>query len=40
MKGIDISQHNGKINFDKVKKNVDFIILRLGWIGNKNNHKI
>lgn len=40
MKGIDISQHNGKINFDKVKKNVDFIILRLGWIGNKENHTL
>lgn len=40
MKGIDISEHNGKVNFDKVKKEVDFIILRLGWIGNKNNHTI
>lgn len=40
MRGIDISQHNGKINFDKVKKNVDFIILRLGWIGNKENHTL
>ena len=40
MKGIDISEHNGKINFDKVKKEVDFIILRLGWIGNKENHTL
>lgn len=40
MKGIDISQHNGKINFDKVKKDVGFIILRVGWIGNKGNHTI
>ena len=38
MKGIDISQHNGTIDFNKVKKEVDFVILRLGWIGNKNNH--
>ena len=40
MKGIDISEHNGKIDFSKVKNNVDFIILRLGWIGNKNNHTL
>ena len=40
MKGIDISQHNGKIDFSKVKSEVDFVILRLGWIGNKNNHTL
>lgn len=40
MKGIDISQHNGTIDFAKVKKEVDFAILRLGWIGNKNNHTL
>lgn len=40
MKGIDISQHNGAIDFNKVKKEVDFIILRVGWIGNKNNNTI
>lgn len=40
MRGIDISQHNGKIDFNKVKKEVDFVILRLGWIGNKNNHTL
>lgn len=40
MKGIDISQHNGKINFNKVKKDVEFVILRLGWIGNKENHTL
>ena len=40
MRGIDISEHNGKINFEKVKKEVDFIILRLGWIGNKENHTL
>lgn len=33
MKGIDISQHNGEIDWDKVKsdKNVDFVILRCGF---------
>lgn len=40
MKGIDISEHNGKIDFNKLKKQVDFIILRLGWIGNKENHTL
>ena len=40
MKGIDISQHNGQIDFSKVKKNVDFVILRLGWVGNKENHTL
>ena len=40
MKGIDISQHNGTIDFNKVKKEADFVILRLGWIGNKNNHTL
>ncbi len=36
--GIDVSQHNGKINWDEVKNQIDFAILRLGWIGNKENH--
>lgn len=39
-KGIDISQHNGSINFDELKSQVDFAILRLGWIGNNNNHTL
>ena len=38
--GIDVSQHQSKINWDKVKGKVDFVILRLGWIGNKDNHTI
>ena len=39
--GIDVSQHQEKIDWEKVKKaGVDFAILRLGWIGNKDNHKI
>ncbi len=36
--GIDVSQHQGKINWDEVKSQIDFAILRLGWIGNKENH--
>jgi lysozyme len=41
MKGIDVSQHQANINWENVKNNgVQFAILRLGWIGNKNNHTI
>lgn len=39
MKGIDVSENNGYIDFEKVKNNgVDFVIIRIGWIGNKENH--
>lgn len=39
--GIDVSQHQGKIDWDKVKAlGVDFAIIRLGWIGNLNNHTL
>ncbi len=32
--GIDISEHNGTIDFEKVKKaGVDFVIIRAGWRG-------
>ena len=41
MKGIDISEHNGNIDFQKVKNSgVEFVIIRVGWIGNKNNHSL
>lgn len=40
-RGIDVSQHQGVINWDKVKNSgIEFAILRLGWIGNKNNHTL
>lgn len=40
-KGIDLSEHNGNIDFNKVKNaGVEFVILRVGWIGNKENHTI
>lgn len=40
-KGIDLSEHNGSIDFNKVKNaGVEFVILRVGWIGNKENHTI
>ena len=40
MFGIDVSQHQGEINWDKVKSQINFAILRLGWIGNKENHTL
>lgn len=40
-KGIDVSSHQSRINWVDVKQDgIDFAILRLGWIGNKNNHTI
>lgn len=34
-KVIDVSEHNGEINWEKVKKSdVDFVILRVGWGNN------
>ena len=38
--GIDVSVHQSTINWDKVKGQIDFAILRLGWIGNKENHTL
>lgn len=41
LKGIDVSQHQANINWDKVKSSgIGFAILRLGWIGNKDNHTV
>lgn len=40
MKGIDVSQHNGVINWEVAKNNIDFAILRLGWVGNRCNHTL
>jgi GH25 family lysozyme M1 (1,4-beta-N-acetylmuramidase) len=41
MKIIDISEHNGTIDFTKVKQDgIDGVIIRVGWIGNKENHTI
>ena len=34
LKGIDISHHNGRIDFSIVKNEIDFIILKLGNIGD------
>ena len=34
MRGIDVSQHEGIIDWEKVKDQIEYAILRLGWIGN------
>lgn len=38
---IDISQHNVNINFEELKNNgIKNVIIRVGWIGNKQNHTL
>ena len=38
---IDLSEHNGNVDFIKVKKfGINDVILRVGWLGNKNNSTI
>lgn len=38
---IDISEHNGNINFALLKQSdVKGVIIRIGWIGNKENHTL
>lgn len=40
-KVIDISQHQGYIDFAKVKEDgIKDVIIRIGWIGNKKNHTL
>ncbi|MBQ8209910.1 MAG: hypothetical protein IJZ35_04950 [Clostridia bacterium] len=36
-KGIDVSYSNGRIDWDKMKNNVDFVIIRCGYGGNYAN---
>lgn len=38
--GIDVSEHNGIVDWDKLKNVINFAIIRIGWIGNKNNHTL
>ena len=41
LKGLDLSEHNGNVDFIKVKNSgISFVILRVGWIGNKENHTL
>ncbi len=32
--GVDLSEHNGAVDFNKLAKKADFVILRIGWVGN------
>ena len=34
LKGIDVSSHNGEINWNETKSQVDFAIIRLGYGDN------
>lgn len=39
--GIDLSENNGYVDFSKLKQQgVNFVIIRVGWIGNYNNHTL
>ena len=38
-KGIDVSEFQSNVNWDEVRKNIDFAILRLGWVGNNRFQK-
>ena len=40
MKGIDISSHNGKIDFNKIKDEVDFVIIRTTYGRKEVDKKI
>lgn len=35
--GVDLSEFNGSIDWERLAKHIDFAILRIGWVGNKNN---
>ncbi len=38
-KGVDVSEHNGNVNFNKLKNEGNkFVMIRLGWIGNGANN--
>lgn len=40
-KVIDLSENNGQVDFKKIKQEgINDVILRIGWIGNKNNHTL
>ncbi len=37
MFGLDVSEFQGVIDWDTVKSQIDFVILRIGWIANNQN---
>lgn len=40
MFGIDVSEFQGTIQWDRVKPQIGFAILRLGWMGKPGSHKL
>ncbi len=40
MFGIDVSEFQGNISWEKVKPQIEFAILRLGWIEKPGNHHL
>ena len=38
--GIDVSSENGVIDWDEVAGQIEFAILRFGYIGNRHNHEM
>jgi GH25 family lysozyme M1 (1,4-beta-N-acetylmuramidase) len=32
--GVDISEHNGTVDWTELAKHIDFAVLRIGWVGN------
>lgn len=40
MFGIDVSEHNGNIQWEQVKPQIGFAILRLGWMGRSGSHML
>lgn len=38
--GIDLSEFNGSADWKTLAKNIDFAIIRIGWVGNNGNHAI
>ena len=40
MFGIDVSEYQGRIQWERVKPQIDFAIIRLGWISGVGGHRI
>ena len=38
--GVDLSEFNGSIDWERLSNHIDFAILRIGWVGNKDNSTI
>lgn len=38
--GVDLSEFNGDIDWERLARHIDFAILRVGWVGNRDNSTI